>query len=418
MQARRARLVAVLAAVLLAALPMGAAHAAGTGRITSPAPGAVLDSPTSLVVQVTGRAGTVVQPRDHAVRLRLADPGGTSAWSGTSAVGATCRTDCHTDSTWTAGSFDPATLAPFGGGPSCNGSHQVQVQVDGGVWSGHAIRITRAPGAPRDVTVTPGVEQATVTWGAAPDPDVAGYRVHRRAGDGAWQAVGELGPDARSLDDADVEAGEVAYRVATLRGDGLVAGAPAAPCTDTEPDLVTASAPVSTTVRPTSSSSPTATPRPSPSTPPDDGDGDDATEGATAPDGGDDGEPDEATDEQAAPVRRPGNRVASPTAVGTGGGPRVDVPDDPDAAEPQVASSRETFYGEGEGFSEQLDFDGLGTVDALGDRARVMRVPGALQGVLGEELALQRILAPVSGGMIMLACGLHLRRWTREGLES
>ena len=37
--------------------------------------------------------------------------------------------------------------------------------------------------------------------------------------------------------------------------------------------------------------------------------------------------------------------------------------------------------------------------------------------MLGEELALDRILAPVAAGLILLAFGLHLRRWTREGLE-
>ena len=55
--------------------------------------------------------------------------------------------------------------------------------------------------------------------------------------------------------------------------------------------------------------------------------------------------------------------------------------------------------------------------DRITTRTQVVRVPGALQSILGEELALDRILVPVAGGLIMLAFGLHLRRWTREGMD-
>ena len=438
-------MVAALVA-LLAMLPAGAAHAAGAGQVTSPANGATITSATGITVQVTGRAGSVLDPRDHVVWVRLADRSGATAVG--QAVQASCADNCGGDSTWTAPALDPGTMAPFGG-PVCNGGYTIQVQVDDGAWTGHPIRLARAPHAPRDVAVTPGTEAADVTWGAAPDGDVAGYRVERRASGGSWKVVGTTGAGARGLADADAPAGSVEYRVSTLRGDGLVGGAPADPCADTEPDLATPSAPVATTVRapagstsdgPTSPARPTPTPS-SGSGSGSGGDGDDgsaATGGdgsgsggdgtgddVVADDSGGDAQPgadDTASDGGSAPARRPGNRVAPPTAVGTVTNPSVTVPDAPRADSPLVATGGERYYGEGEEFSEEMDFGDLGAVEALPEDAvttetRVIRVPGALQSVLGEELALNRVLAPVAGGLIMLAFGLHLRRWTRDGLD-
>lgn len=433
----------VAAAALFVALPAGTAHAAGTGQVTSPDAGATLANATSVTVQVSGQNGSILNPQPHVVRVRLADLGGASQIG--SAVDATCTGgDCSSDSTWTAGSFDPASMAPFGG-PACNGGYQVQVQVDDGAWSGNAVRISRPPSAPRDVSVTPGTEQATVSWSAAANPDVVGYRVERRTG-GGWQSVAQVGAGTRTVTDDDVAAGDVEYRVSTLRGDGLADGAPAAPCADTDPDLATASAPVATTVRApaTAPGSSTDGPtRPTPSSSPSDdgstggttddggaggsGDGDGGTtgDGTEAPsDGGATAADDGTTDDgAAAPARRPGNRVAPPTALGTTSRPSVSVPSGPGADAPQVADEGpERYYGDGQAFSEEIDFGDLGAVEAGDDRittrTRVVRVPGALQSILGEELALERVLVPVAGGLIMLAFGLHLRRWTREGLDA
>lgn len=442
--ARGARIAALLVAALVV-LPAATAHAAGTARITSPGSGATVTAPTPLVAEVVGQAGTFLNPRNHAVRFRIADHTGATILDGTSPVDGTCRENCAGDSTWSGGTFDPATLAPFASRPVCNGTYTLQVRVDDGAWTGHAVRVARAPSAPGEVAVDAGIREATVSWAAAPEPDIAGYRVQRRAG-GSWTTVGQVGPDARSLTDDEVAAGEVEYRVASLRGDGQANGQPAPACADTEPDLATASAPVPTTVRSSSTSSTTSAPaKPTPSSSPSDGgtsgDGDgDGTadgqdgEGGTTDGGTTDGDAgsddagadgDTATEDDApAPARRPGNRVAPPAAVGTVSGPGVDVPMVPGADSPQVASEQEErFYGQDDEFSEELDFGDLGSVEAIGEdgttlETRVVRVPGALQSILGEELDLGRVLGPVAAGLIMLTFALHLRRWTREGLET
>ena len=139
--------------------------------------------------------------------------------------------------------------------------------MDEGPWTGNAIRIGRAPAAPTGVALAVEDGDVTVTWDASATPDAVGYVVQRRVDGGSWSSLADLPARARAYTDADVAPGEVEYRVATQRGDGLVDGRPAAPCSDDEADLVTPSAPVGTTVRDTSSA-PTAPARPSPSSSP------------------------------------------------------------------------------------------------------------------------------------------------------
>jgi hypothetical protein len=45
------------------------------------------------------------------------------------------------------------------------------------------------PAAPGGLVVTPGVSRVSLDWTDSADPDVAGYRVYRRAASGLWQAV-------------------------------------------------------------------------------------------------------------------------------------------------------------------------------------------------------------------------------------
>lgn len=436
----------VLAALtaLACALPAGVAHAAGVGQIASPAADAVVVDPVAIVVEVTGdtqRTSLFEPAPPHEVQVRLVAPSGGGPMAGTDPVAMTCETDCNTTSTWTAPDLDPATLAPFASSASCNGGYTLQVRVDGGPWAGHGIRVARVPAAPRDVSVTAKVGEATVSWTAAGDPDVVGYRVQRRVDGGGWTTVATRPADARSLTDTDVEPGAVEYRVATLKGDGAVDGEPAAPCADTQPDLSTASSPVGATVptaTATSSPSPSGPSSPSPSTSPtssteptdgsesptdgaDGGDGDGTTEDPGDPAAGEQGDAPDAGNQDAQPApRRSGNRVAPPTAIDVGSRSDVTVADVPTADGPQVASNRETYYGDGQEFSEELDFDGLGSVEAAGPttETKVVRVPGALQSILGEELDLRRLAAPIAAGLVMVALALHLRRWMRAGVES
>ena len=70
-------------------------------------------------------------------------------------------------------------------------------------------------------------------------------------------------------------------------------------------------------------------------------------------------------------------------------------------------------------FSEELDFGGLGEPDEgpedFGPETQVVRIPGALQSVLGTELEVQRIVEPLALGLLLLTVALHLRRWTHAG---
>lgn len=435
---RRTRVVA-LAAALFAVLPAGTAHAAGTGQITSPAAGATLSSPTPVQVQVTGSTGGLLDRPDHVVKLRLAGPTSAAPWDGTNVVDASCTANCKDDSTWTTGDLVPATLAPFGSGASCNGGYTIQVQVDDGAWTGHGIRISRAPAAPTNVAVDAGVGEADVSWGATGDPDIVGYRVQRRPDGGSWTTVATVGAGTRSLNDDAVAPGDVEYRVTALRGDGQVGGAPVEPCTDSEPDLATASAPVAVRVASSTSDSSgsdsgsTSGPsRPSPSSSPTSGGTDTGSGGGTSDDSGStDGgdtsgtadtnggeQPSDTSSGDSTTVRRAGNRVAPPAALETTNGPAVSVPGASAADAPQVAEER--YYGDGEEFTEELDFGDLGDVEAMPEGSlgtRTIRVPGALQSVLGEELDLRHLLTPIAAGLVMLAFALHLRRWTREGIE-
>ena len=190
MIARRARLVVALVLLLSMAL-VGTAHAAGTGRITSPSSGATVTSPVPVTIEVTGDTAGVFSRPDHVVQVRLADHTGATPAEGTESVAATCSSDCDSDSTWTTPAFDPATLAPFGSAPSCNGGYTVQVRVDEGPWTGNAIRISRAPAAPTGVALAVEDGDVTVTWDAAATPDAVGYVVQRRVDGGSWSSLAD-----------------------------------------------------------------------------------------------------------------------------------------------------------------------------------------------------------------------------------
>lgn len=439
------------AAVLVLSLPPIVAHAAGTGVITSPSSGAVLTAGTPLQVEVSGRAGGPLDPSNHTVQVRLATLSGAEPLPGTSPVDLSCSANCNDTSTWTGPTFDPATLAPFAQTTSCNGGYVVQVRVDGGAWSGHGVRISRPASAPKNVAVTPQDGTAKVTWTAAGEPDVAAYRVQRRPAGGSWGTVTETAATATSVVDTTVAPGDVEYRVASLRGDGVVGGRSVAPCADDEPDLVRASAPVSTTIAAPPSEDPDDEPAaPSRPTPTTDttgggsgdgaggtgdgtsGTGDGTGDGSVTDDGAEEPGGDDVADGEVGGVateagtgtsRRSGSRIAPPSTVGV-----LDVPEVgegiPAADEPQVAgdpqgSREESYYGEDLPFSDELDFGALGEVNPLPEGAsptaeRTVRVPGALQSILGRELDLQRILGPIGAGLIMLAIGLHLRRWLHD----
>lgn len=432
---RRRLAVVTIAATFAIAVPATAAMAAGTGVITSPAAEATVDSGVPIEVQVTGNTG-LFGP-NHQVQVRLAD---LAQQPLSEPVALNCLSggdSCRADSTWGGQTFNPTNLAPFAvTAPACNGGYHLQVRVDGGNWTGHRVRVAAAPAAPSGVKVTAGTETATISWTLAGHPDITGHHIQRRAAGGDWATVGTVAGSATSWTDSDAPAGDLEYRVATMRGDGAAAdGSPVAPCSDTGTDLATFSDAVPTTVRAAQASgdsgggSTSGPSRPRPTTQSPDADGGDtggespsegASDGDSAPDGGAGAE--DPTDPEASEAprveRRAGSRVAPPAPIeqsmrGDVTVPRTEV-SSPDA--PRVAEER--YYGEDDEFSEDLPFAeaaGSGSGPAPTTETRTIRVPGALQSVLGEEVDLARVIQPIAGGLLLLTIALHLRRWIREG---
>lgn len=409
MTIRLSLLPAVLAAVVTTLLLLpGTAWAASNATIASPGRDAVVSSPVELRVRVTR---DVLDPPARRVQVRLSGDGASAA-PGSGPVDLTCQSGCDsTESVWGGRSFDPATAAPFGGGPACNGRWYLQVAVDGGAFGSGSAVVASAPASPaRDVRVAIDGRDAILTWGRAPEPDIAGYRVERR-GSGSWTTVGEVGADATRLVDADVDEGSYEWRVVTLRPDGRGS----APCEDRDADLAT----TSTVARGRVTEPPPApSPSPSPSTSPspdgedtavDAGSGDDGTSGdgsggapspaagevATAPDGS-------ATDTsgRASAPAGDGAAVAAPATAGT-------------AAAPETAAP-ERYYGEEQGVGT-LDYGEVGSdgVPPAAAPAGGTWVPGGVS-VMTEQLDQARILRPVAGGMVLLTFAFHIRRWQRE----
>ena len=432
MKALRATLVVALATavVMLPTWPAGAE--VRSTDVASPRAGDVLSDPVPIEVSVTWNG----ERPDH-VDVRLVGADGARI-PNTEPVRLTdCSGDCQDfslaerRSTWSGATFDPATLAPFAsGGPRCNGAYGLQVRPQGANWGGGiGVVVSVDPSAPTDVTATATGTggQVEISWRAAPQPDVTGYTVQRRRNvTGSWDTVTEVGAQTTTVTDRDPPAGTIQYRVATFRGDGFDGDAPVAACADSQRDLVAAAAPVTVQV-----AEPSGSPSDGGSSAPD-GDGSSTPDGdgSSTPDGGSTGSPTDGSDgqggdaddqdgeEDASTSPQPSPRRRAPaTSVRTGPGPQVDVPDV--SSPSRSPAPEESHYGDGQGFSEELDFGELGDGEsrASGDDevagAVSLDVPG---GGAEDELALRRVLAPVAGGMIMLAFGLHLRRWTRDAL--
>lgn len=427
--ARRATVVVALAAVV-ALVPASAALADVTARVISPPPGSTVTQPVAVEVETDFQRLADRRPERVEVRLVAPTGGGVEQLEGSQLVDLRCVQNCSdgdgTTSRWVSERpFDPATFAPFGGDRVCNGSHGIQARVAGGWTSGSGFVVSAPPSAPSDVSVDPGTARATIHWSPAPEPDVVGYTVHRREGSsGSWRTVAEVGPGTTSVTDREAPSGRVEYRVTTFRGDGTDDDGDAlSACRDEDRDLHAAAAPVTTTIvaastEPADGGS-SSSPEDGSSTDPDGEDetpSDDDEGGTSEDDDGTDGEDGSTADGDTA-TPDPAPRRRAPSSSGDGD-PR------PDVSVPQVEGSstpdEESFYGEGEEFSDELDFGELGSGQSGDDDVEgsvTLGVPGGLQGAGGEHLVLDRVLKPVAGGMIMLAFALHLRRWVRETID-
>lgn len=389
------------AAVVVLAVPAVAA-AAVSARLSSPASGRTVQAAVPIEVEVSH---DLLDPPPEAVEVRLSADGGSAA-AGTTAAALRCLEGCdEQEQRWGGVSFDPATGAPFAGAGICNGSWVIQPRVDDGPFAvGSRILVSAEPAPPRDVTAGGGADGATIAWRPPSTPDLTGFAVQRRA-DGRWRTVATLGAGATSHRDAAAPAGEeVAYRVQSLRGDGLSGeGRPLLPCADTEPDLRASSAAATAAI-------PAAAP---------DAEGSDQDPGRDAPAGSGD----QAGGDGAAPAAGPAGADAD--GAGTDGEREVAAPPPtrpaagdssapPSQAAPEVASPGGRDAGAEEGFSRELDYEGAEIVTPAPDRVtapRTRRVPGGVSVFVRRHLDLERVVAPVAGGVLLLAVALRLRRW-------
>lgn len=434
------RLMTVAAALAAAALllPATTVSAAVTASLESPTRDAVVRAPVEVRVRVQ-RA--LVDPEVQRVDVRLS-PDGASAADGGRPAALRCLSGCGgQDSVWGGAVYQPATAAPFRSQPACNGRWYLQTSVNGGGFGAGVPFVASAPGSPAtDVRVAIAGRTATVTWAGAPQPDVAGYRIERRADGGAWRDVATVeAGDGRYVDEGLYPA-TYDYRVVTLRPDGRTAdGGAMSPCADRGDDLTTTSA--SARGRVTTPPPPSPSPSPSPTTGDpadatdddrgtDGGDGDDGTAGSggtpaggtdadgsgagdgTADDGAATPAGDASEDEASpAPRRTTRTRIAPPPSARSN---RLDTTTRLPAGEEQP----EVFYGEGEGFSDELDYGDVEgptrSPQAAAPESFGGRSLGAVRVFTERILDPERILRPFAGGLVMLTFGLHLRRWMRE----
>lgn len=402
----------LLAAVLTAALLPVSASAAARATLVSPGRDAVVSSPVELRVRVTRE---VFEPDATQVHVRLSADGSGPA-PGTSPAALTCISGCgSTDAVWGGRSYDPATAAPFGGGPGCNGRWYLQVAVDGGGFGSGTPFVASAPASPaRNVRVAIDGRDAVVTWGRAPEPDVVGYRIERRDA-GSWAAVGEAPASADRFVDADLDEGSYEWRVVTLRPDGRGSGSALSACADREADLTTTSATTRgrVTEPPPPPPSPTAAPGPD----------DDATsggDGTTSGDGTDggtttgDGTSHGPGTGAEAPAAGSGAGTGTPTTEDTSGTP-VAAPAAPAPEAPAAPTQEERYYGEDQGVGT-LDYgDAVPGTDPDATAAAPAGgtwVPGGVS--ISTQLDQARILRPVAGGLVLLTFAFHIRRWQRE----
>lgn len=398
--------VAGLAAVLL--LPT-AAVADAVVTFESPQPDQLVDTPIVLTLRAERR---IIDPHPSEVTLRLSVDG-RSPHEASEAVALDCVENCSGDassttSRWSGPELRPATLAPFGDVPICNGRWWLVASATPGETfrsdpSQGSFLVSRPSAGAGDLAVTVESKAVELTWGPAPETDVVGYLVERRA-DGAdtWQRLASLEAAARSFRD-EPGAGRYEYRLAVVRPDGRVDGEPAAACSDEQADLVTWSAPWSVALTTTGGS---ASPAGSPGTDPDEpGDGS-AAEGSTSDGGsteGGDGEGSEGGGRGA--VTSPRDRIAASRSSGGIEAPSV--------GDGRAADRREHYFGEDGPFSDRLDYAGVEALAGEEDPYAMESVPGGVIEIFDRELDLEHVLRPVATGMVLVAFGLHLRRWVR-----
>lgn len=247
--------------------------------------------------------------------------------------------------------------------------------------------------------VTTGVEKASLSWDKVSGyEDLKGYAIERSSDGGKkWKGVGGVTADKNSFTDESAPAGQVDYRVSSLRADGLVNGKPADPCKDDEGSLVSsAKHPDSNLQYATAGGNIQAAPTPTQG-------GSDGGSGAARSGSGDGGS------------GGSGGIGAPPAPSGDSSSPEaqeelpgVGAPPAPSGPEP------DSFYGEDLEFREELNY---GDQEAVGpgpegtNPDEVVIDENLATGESESFLNLERAAVPIAVGLLLIALGLHLRRW-------
>jgi hypothetical protein len=400
----RRRLAAIAAIATLVMLLAAPAAFAASAKVTQPSD--TVRGPTDVRVEIT--RDSRVEPISRA-RARLQRGGDTLGdW-----VDLACKQRCADDQlrqTWGPvddRKLDPATGAPFtSGGALRNGEYELQVRVERGRFldpleSTDRIRLSVPPSAPGDVTAQRDGDEVEVTWKKAPEPDVTGYRVERRDGDG-WREVRTTSADSH-VDEPGP--GSHTYRVVALRDDGRGG-----------------------TLEKASSEREVEIPEPEDDDPDGrsgngngDGDGDGNGDGGSGGSGDVDGEDEgsgsgdgagngddaeeatEAEDRAGSSGERDRRTSSSARAPSLGSDRSGSIPSvfgrSPETADPDA-------------FSEELDFGDARNGDGEDPDDDVV-LSGGRSGTIDRLLDAERIATPIAVGLVLTATGMHLWRWLR-----
>ena len=73
------------------------------------------------------------------------------------------------------------------------------------------------------------------------------------------------------------------------------------------------------------------------------------------------------------------------------------------------------YFGEGEGFSEELDYTGAEpiTIERRGSTLVQRLIPGAVQEFFVTHFDLRRALTSIAAGFVLVLLALHTVRWMR-----
>lgn len=377
-------LLAALAGVIALALP---ALAVEDQRVFAPRAGATLIGDTRIVASVTAAQGETVQ----SVQARFLR-GGAEVGRRFSLGFAEGQPEAG-ESRWAA------TLAPLAspaadGAAMANGSYSLQVRATTsagtGEWQGHDVVIDVLP--PRtSVRANPTPEGVDVSWASVPLPDFRRYTLERALGDeGFSELITFTGADRTAHRDA-APAGPVRYRVvvgrAAANGGELTSlsepvevavPAPAAPPADPAPS-------------PAPAPPPPAQPPPAPDT------GTDTASGFANP-------PPRPPADYAPSQLPAATSFALPPPLVTFAPPAPSEPPAPPPLDPAApAAPADTVDAQAKAFDEKAT-----------DRAPVIEEDQegsdlAVGG--GQDFAVDQVLPPVAGGLVLLLGAAHVVRF-------